>query len=77
MPTLTWQHQGQTYTAHILDYIALITEQANKKFMARLESSTNTVLHEWPGEPSAFEEVEQWFAKNQLNHKLLRSLSCS
>jgi len=60
MSLLTWQQNNKKYTASILDYTAVVSEQAGYTFTAHIEDHNKTVLREWEGDPVEFDEVEQW-----------------
>jgi hypothetical protein len=60
MSLLTWQQNDKIYTAPILDYTAVLNEQARHQFTAHIQDRNKSVLREWDGDPVEFDEVEQW-----------------
>src|SRR5512133_371469 len=60
MSLLTWQQNDNIFTASILDYKAVLSEQAGHKFMAHIQDHNKSVLREWDGDPVEFDEVERW-----------------
>jgi hypothetical protein len=60
MSLIVWHQNDKTYTASILTYTAILSEQGGHMFTAYLEDRNKSVLREWHGDPVDFEEAERW-----------------
>jgi hypothetical protein len=60
MSLLEWQQNDNIFTTSILDYIAVLSDQAEHTFTAHIEDRNKSVLREWHGDPVEFDEVERW-----------------
>jgi len=67
MRLFSWQQNDKIFTASILDYIAVLKEQAGYKFTALIQDRYETVLRDWFGEPVEFEEAERWAIINAID----------
>jgi len=60
MSHLSWKQNDNIFTASILDYTAVIREQAGRKFTAHIQDHNKSDVREWYGDPVEFDEVERW-----------------